>query len=255
MKVINGTANLKDFLVAGMSFDVLQDFNYKEDINTMFRFFESKEASISTANAKQAISDMFNLLDIVSKLPYVPQLCYQYQLHGCTTDPNFLTLHDMIKVITKQEVNDDLTGKNADIYFGNLCKIFCCSNDLELDKCLALFKTIAICSSVYHFIKSKGFYGPTGKFDFWSQLELVTNNLQDEDYCNVALKALASTYEYVILFMDAKQNFVSLVKQIHKLIKSRTDLAMDFQKDMCQLEAVNSSITAVRFCFSTVIVS
>lgn len=118
-------------------------------------------------------------------------------------------------------------------------RILCFSSHTD-PKCLEIFAAVTDSAAFYQFVKEKHFYGKEGQENFLKQYELITAQLQHEDYDEQVLNHLRAAISVISPFMEAT-SFTQLMKDVN-LLNSVNCLK--------QLETVNSNITLIRLWFS-----
>ena len=107
--------------------------------------------------------------------------------------------------------------------------------------CLQIFPVVANSAVFYQFIQEKQFAGEKGQALFQQQYQLITAQLQHEEYDDNVLNQLRAGFVFMSPFMDHEQSFKDLMTKITRL---------DTSHGLKQLETVNENITLVRLWFS-----
>ena len=88
--------------------------------------------------------------------------------------------------------------------------------------------------------------GEKGQAMFQQQYQLITAQLQHEEYNETVLNHLYAAFKFISPFMDTHQNFQQLMSQVTNL---------DVTNEMKQLQTVNTNITLIQLWFSRAEVS
>lgn len=197
---------------------------------------------------KEGIKNMLELCQYSPRILKIPDVCSQYHLVNCENDANLTELIEIVKNVETAETRAKITGKDATDYMRKIQEIFKFTNSSIANKSLKLFAVVANCTEFYQFIQKKGFINDRAAFS--SQVELITAQLQHEDYNEAVLNHLTSAFKYISPFLDTKQNFSQLMNKISRLCREGAGFGRDPQKHFCQLETVNSNITMIQLWFS-----
>ena len=108
-------------------------------------------------------------------------------------------------------------------------------------KHMELFAAIQNSSEFIHFIRENHFDDESGKSVFQQQYQLVTAQLQHEEYEESVLNHLFAAFQLIVPFLNAKQNLSKLLVQVSEL---------DVTSGLKQLETVNSNIALIIHWFS-----
>ena len=80
-----------------------------------------------------------------------------------------------------------------------------------------------------------------GQAIFLQQYQLITAQLQHEEYDEQVLNHLFAAFKVISPFMDAKKSFTELMREV---------TALNAVNGLKQLETVNTNITLIRLWFS-----
>ena len=111
---------------------------------------------------------------------------------------------------------------------------------------LNIFAVVANSTVFYQFIQEKQFVGEKGQALFHQQYQLITAQLQHEEYNDNVLNQLKAAFVLMAPFMDREQSFNSLMTQVKQL---------DTSHGFSQLETINENISLVQLWFSRAEVS
>ena len=197
---------------------------------------------------KEGIKHMLELVEYSPQISKIPDVCSQYQLVNCLHDPGLKELEEIIGKVNTPEYRDTMTGKTATDHIKKIWEIL--NIDSSIAKmCLKIFSVVENCAEFYQFIKKKGFMNDN-RAAFSSQVELITAQLQHEDYNETVLNNLMPAFQYISPFLDTKQSLAELMNEIARLCREGVSFGRDPTKHFCQLETVNSNITMIQLWFS-----
>ena len=123
----------------------------------------------------------------------------------------------------------------------NFIKASLCLEGLADYSCLKVFSAVANGAAFYQFIQEKQFVGEKGQALFHQQYQLITAQLQQEEYDDTVLNQLKAAFVFMTPFMDHEKSLKKLMTQVTQLDTSHGDI---------QLETVNENISLVRLWFS-----
>ena len=262
MSLIRGTAKYKEIFAEGTMEESLQKFDAESEFKIMCGFPGFKEASSANEEGKQGIKNMLELFQYSQQISIIPDVCAQYHLQKCLDDPKIEELKVIANSCKNAEDRAKITGQIASNHMKSIWKILnfegsktdstaaSSENSVLAKKCLKIFPAVANCAEFYQFIKGKGFTTDTGRSAFRSQVQLITAQLQHEDYNETVLNHLTPAFAYITPFLDTEQTLAELMGKIVNLFKDGVGFGRDPRKDFCQLETVNSNITMIQLWFS-----
>ena len=187
--------------------------------------------------------ELLEIFQLPEYIDCIHEICKQYNLSGCIEDPTFIQVLKTSKYLKSAHSKEEMTPIKA-VDVQNELKIWLCNNQPKVS--IELFKTMKHCTPFYDFIQEMKFNGKNGKILFTQQYQLVTNELQHEEYNENMLNHLTAAYDLITPFLDAKQNFKSLMTQVAQL---------DVSNDLSKLWTINENIETIHNWFSKVEVS
>ena len=248
INLIRGTAKFSEIFAEGLFQESLQKFDAEREFNILCGFSEFQELCNANKEGKDGIRNMLELFQYSQQISQIPSVCDQYGLHQCSNDPKLKQLMTIVDSINTPEGRAQVTGQIANNHMQKIRKILKLPNSFVSRKCLKIFPAVANCAEFYQFIKEKGFVNDRTAFS--SQIELITAQLQHEDYNENVLNHLMPAFQYITPFLDTEQNLTELMDKILRLFKDGVGFGRHSQKDFCQLETVNSNITMIQLWFS-----
>ena len=199
---------------------------------------------------------MVNLLKVASRIRVVRCVCEQYQLEKCLDDEDLQKLLLLSDELMTKEGRDSLTPLLAaekmkmDAVRSLLdTKGRAATDDYEY---LNIFAKIADSAEFYHFICEKGFTGEDGQARFNQQYQLITAQLQHEEYDEAVLNLLYAAYKLILPFTLKDQSFHSLLQSVKQMPTAAfpVDTARANTDHLMQIETVNRNINLIRLWFS-----
>jgi len=185
----------------------------------------------------EGISNLLKLLKAMRFITVIKETCEQYHLEECIRDPDFATLIGIMDLRTNEA---ELTLKKATDTMRDIRRILFLKSDDDIEK-LQLFAVINESGEFYHFIREKKFVGDEGQTRFRQQYQLITSQLQHEEYDQFVLNDLYTAFELITPFMDTLQKFHSLMQKVSKVSKTF---------NFSPLKTVNDNISLIILWFS-----
>ena len=213
----------------------------------MCAFPEFQEISAANEEGKEGIKHMLELFQYSEQISVIPKVCSQYQLDQCSKDPKLKELMDIVNSIKTAEDRDNVTGKIANHHMKKIWEILKFDDTSIAKKCLKIFPAVANCAAFYQFIQNKGFANDTSAFR--AKVELITAQLQHEDYNETVLNHLMPAFQCICPFIDKQQSLGDMMNKIIKLYHDGVGFHCDPLRDFCQLEIVNSNIRIIQLWF------
>ena len=248
LSLIRGTAKFEEIFVEGSLEDSLQKLNAEKEFEIICGFSEFQKVFDANEEGKKGIKHMIELFQYSQQISHIPSVCGQFGLCQCLDDPKLKELMQIVDSVKTTEDRTQVTGQIANNHMRRIREILKLPDSVMAKGCLKIFPAVANCAEFYQFIKEKGFTSDRAAFN--SQVELITAQLQHEDYNENVLNHLMPAFQYITPFLDAKQNLTELMDKVLKLFNDGDGFGQDSQKDFCQLETVNSNITMIQLWFS-----
>ena len=239
VKLIQGTAMYSEIIAEGRELK-LESINIETELKTLNNFCAMRLVpEVNGQDGIQGILVMVELLQYTSiHIPSILDVCEQYNLEGCLKDPCLIDLAMLAKAVEESRANltslvavEKMHHVRTSLYFQNP----------EAHHSLSLFPAVANSVPFFQFIRDMKFDNGNGEAVFGQQFQLITAQLQHEEYNQNVLNHLYAAYKFIIPFMDTKQNFSSLMTKVTSL---------DVSGGLKQLETVNRNISHIRLWFS-----
>lgn len=245
---MEGTATFYDIKPL-LTDELLPNWNIDYEFETMSGFSDFQ--NIMT-EGKEGIKDMFELFQFSQQISSIPKVCDQYHLANCLNDPKLKVLEEIINSVKNEEDQAKITGQIASCHMKKIWDVLQFGDDhLKAKRCLKIFPAVSQCAEFYQFIKGRGFTSKdASRYAFRTQVELITAQLQHEDYNERILNHLVPAFHYIVPFLDTKQNLTELLAKIIGLLTDGVGFGRDPSKDFCQLETVSCNISTIQLWFS-----
>ena len=236
VQALNGTASYGDLIAKGKL--NLEDLNIDEELNGLV---ECKHIGWYGKAGLAAIKCLLRLFQFVGYIPIIEQVCQQYQLEVCLNDPLLREVTELAETLQNQETREKITPADAVGKWKVVCKALCIKEDAS-PMCLELFSKVADSADFSIFLKEKHFTGTEGETRFIQEFELITAQLEHNEYHETVLTHLFAAFRFIAPFLNPSH--VSL----NSLMSAVTRL--DLPEGLPQLETVRNNMHLIRFWFS-----
>ena len=249
-QVCNGKANYSQISASGTinleTLDIQREFSILLQ-SKQFGKLPGVDNTPGVDNSLADVRNMVNLLKVSSHIQVVKRVCEQYKLEGCLEDTNLIKLTAIAEELMTEEAKACLTPSSATERIGIVRELLD-TNDYEY---LAIFSKIADSSEFYRFICEKGFTDDSGQARFYQQYQLITAQLQHEEYDEAVLNHLYAAYKLLLPFTVKQQSFHSLLVSVKQLMAASRESTAETTRDYSmQIETVNRNINLIQLWFS-----
>ena len=243
-QVVTGTATYKDLTANGKlelssdTLDIQREFKILGEFlpQLQVKFPECPATDDAGLSQVKSVVELFKFAHHIS---CVHEVFVRYNMKGCSLDPNFSVLLQIKGELEDESKRAKLTLLDAT---DKLCKV---KSILGLKteqqyKCLDFFTAILNCGAFYDFLEEKQFTGDKGKEKFANEYQLVTTQLQHEEYDEAVLNDLGGAFTFIQPFTQKDSALNELMTEI---------LKFDSATAVRQLHTVISNITLIQIWF------
>uniref|UniRef100_A0A1X7SL21 Uncharacterized protein n=1 Tax=Amphimedon queenslandica TaxID=400682 RepID=A0A1X7SL21_AMPQE len=238
LKIVEGTATYSDITAEGAI--KLETINTEKEFSTLRTFSETIEMNRDNLNGLDGVRSMLELFQFTYHIQTIDAVFEQYGLENCRSDPTLKKLLKIMEELRPEGSRAKLTPLEAMEKMSFIKKSLCLQNATSYE-CLNLFPAVANSAAFYQFIRDKQFVGQRGNALFHEQYQLITAQLQHEEYDENVLNHLRVAFECLSPFMESDVSFNELMSRVSRL---------DATHGLKQLETVNENITLIRLWFS-----
>ena len=239
ISLIQGTARYSDIIPEGGELK-LESINTDAEFNTFQAFLATGELvlQVNSHDRLKGVLSMLELFQYTSvHIPTIHGVCEQYKLEGCLKDRTLRELIILAEEVERRKAN--LIPLEA---VDTMCLV---KKSIGLTTpgsyhSLGLFAAVANSVAFIQFVRDMKFDSEEGQAVFGQQYQLITAQLQHEEYNEDVLNDLYAAYKFILPFTDTKQNFTSLMSKVTSL---------DVSCGLKQLQSVNSNITLIHQWF------
>ena len=239
MKLMQGTAAYSEIVAEGEL--NLEKLDIEREFSALHSFSAYLKLPLASYEGLSGVRSMLELFQYVHHVRTIHSVCEQYQLQGCLEDPELVELLRLVEDLDQEENRAKLTPLDASKKMEAVKKTLCLRSSRASPHCLELFTAVRDSAAFYQFVRDKRFIGEKGQAVFRQQYQLITAQLQHEEYDETVLNHLYAAFKFIGPFMDTHQSFHGLMSQVTSL---------EVTSGLKQLETVNINITLIRLWFS-----
>ena len=238
-KIMLGTATYSEIIADDEG--MLQCLDIEQEFSILQEYGLQSNMTGNSCEGLDGVRSMLELFQYSTHINNIRSVCEQYKtLEGCCNDPRLMQLTTFMEDHVKSEDRSKLTPLEA-MEKMRLVKEILCLWEKKSSKCLNIFAAMSYSAAFYQFVRDKQFYGQQGQVIFRQQYELITAQLQHEEYNESVLNHLLVAFKIITIFMDSKKNFTELMQEL---------MALNVAHGFKELDTVNSNITLIRLWFS-----
>ena len=243
VKLVQGTATYSEITTEGEL--NVEKLDIEREFSVVHSFLAYLELSVHSYQRLTGSRNMLELFQYVHYIRTIHNVCEQYQLQECLEDPHLVELCQLAENLDLEENCTKLTPFDASEKMDWVRKKLFLGNKTS-PQCLKLFTAVSDSAAFYQFVRNKWFVGENGQAVFQQQYQLITAQLQHDEYDETVLNHLYAAFKIIEPFMDTRQTFQQLMSHVKSL---------DVTDGLKQLETVNSNITLIQLWFSRAEVS
>ena len=219
----------------------------QKEMEVLQNFSEYKTSDVSSFLAK--IDDVKTLLLFQSSIESVVTLCNRFELKSCLNDQTFNKVKSINDVLQSEDRKLQMQLSEASDYLKTIRQVFKSSavesfTDEKRKPYLELIAELAESEKFHLFLKSHRFLSERGLFH--NKLQLVTTQLQEEEYGSEVIDQLLPAFT-LLSPLDENIEFPALIDHIFQ-----QENPSHYKK---QLQMVNSSMEGIHAWFSGIDVS
>ena len=238
LKILKGTATYSDIIADGaLKLEVL---NTGQEFGILRKFSDLLEMNRNNCEGLDGMRSMLELFQFTYHIDQIKRVCEQYGLEKCLEDDSLKKLIMIVEEFETEKSRANLTPLQATDKMAYIKEALCLEERTNYN-CLELFPAVAGSAAFYQFIKDKQFVGQKGQTLFHEQYQLITAQLQHEEYDENVLNHLRAAFEFIAPFMESHITFHELMSKVTKL---------DTTNGLKQLETVNENIILITLWFS-----
>ena len=243
LKIMLGEATFSEIIMGDRL--MLQKLEIEGEFTILSKYVQVAGLPDTHCKGLSGVQSMLELFQYATHIKNIRLACEQYHLKNCLDDPLLEELTKIMQDHTTEEGMSEMTPLMAIEKMKRVKEILCLEGRAS-SRCLDLFQAIMDSAAFYQFVRDKQFYGLRGEANFVQQYQLITAQLQHEEYDDQVLNHLYAAFKVISPFVDTEKNFTELMKAV---------MALNIASGLKQLETVNTNITLIRLWFSRAEVS
>lgn len=236
-KIVTGEFNYLETIGEDLEQNLMEII---KEFDIMSQCYKMETDMTGVDSIRGGIKSMLELLQYVPHVENIRSVLEQYQFDKCLNDPQFDELTSILQKLQTKEEMSKITPVVASEMMKRVKQILC-FKDSTHSECLDIFPAIARSAKFYQFMKDKQFYGQQGQVIFLQQYNLITAQLQHEQYDETVLNHLRAAFVVISPFMDTETNLSELMKKVTELNAPNV---------LKQLRTVNTNLNLIKLWFS-----
>ena len=237
IKLMQGTAAYSDIIAKGKL--NLEKLDIKQELSTLRRSAMHLKLPVGSYEGLGSVRSMLELFQYIHHFQTIHSVCEQFRLQGCLRDRQLIELCELVEKLSSEESRAKLTPLEASRKMERVRDILCQASPSSLE----LFTVVGDSTEFYQFVRDKQFVREKGQAVFQQQYQLITAQLQHEEYNETVLNHLYAAFKIIEPFMDQDQSFHQLISQVTRL---------DVTNGLKQLKTVNTNIILIQLWFSRI---
>ena len=235
LKIVQCTVTYSDIIGNGAL--QLETINTEAEFSILRKFLVM---DCEHSEGLEGVRCMLELFQFTHHIDKIHSVCHQYGLTKCLEDETLKSLMIIIQDLKSEKNRSSLKPLEAIEKMRVIKKALCLGEHTKYN-CLDLFSAISDSPAFYQFIRDKQFMGNRGQNIFREQYQLITAQLQHEEYDENVLNHLRAAFEFIAPFMEQDISFKELMIKV---------IQLETTHGLKQLETVNENITLIRLWFS-----
>ncbi len=223
----------------------LENLDIDKEFTLIEKYFASVQKSFDCRQGLDGVKSLLELFQYSKHVGHILNTCQQYKLDRCLKDEDLLELQRLVEPVESEQSRSKTSLIQATDSMKHIKQLLCferrkCSNYLEV------FPAVADCVEFFQFLHEEYFYDDHGRARFHEQVQLVTAQLQHEEYNERVLNHLVAAYNVMLPFLHSEQSFEDLMTKVASL---------DVTSGLKQLVTVRENIMLIQLWFSRTKVS
>lgn len=239
LRLIQGNAMYTEIIASGSLNLRCMDIDCEFAI--LNSYAEYAKIDMQDAEGLQGMQAMLQLFQYARHINVIHNVCGQFGLEACLEDEDLKELMQLANMLDEAETENILTAKDAIEKMKRVTELLCLDSR-QNHRFLDLFAAVSDSADFHQFIvQEKQFVEESGRELFVQQYQLITTQLQHEEYKEVVLNHLFAAFKMIMPFTQKGLSFRALMAKVSELN------AYDGRR---QLDTVNRNINLIRLWFS-----
>ena len=238
LRLIVGNASYMEIVAEGSL--SLRSLDIDLEFSILGQYVDFSQINPGNAEGLDGVKAMLQLFQYTRHIKVIHSVCNQYSLVNCLEDPNLKELVGLVDDLELEENRDKLTANDAIEKMKKVTQVLCLEAG-QNPRFLDIFSAVQDSADFHRFVvHEKKFVGKSGQELFQQQFQLITTQLQHEEYNEAVLNHLFAAFKLITPFTDTEQNFTQL------MISVASRKPVDARR---QLDTVNRNINLIRLWF------
>ena len=240
-------------LIGNISYEDLTQLSSGWDEDTLKSQFEALSTYHFEGVSDDQVVDMGGIKHIIcfqqfrDFLELFEEVCRLYNLSRCLHAAEMGEIFMYLAIMQSKEHMMRLTSKEAIAYSAKIRSCLHLQNESTGRECVQLFEVVRQSENFVKFLRDKRMFGESGSRQFEQNVQLITANLQYEEFQEDVLNNLRIAYEFISPFLDPDIERTQFMKQIHHVCGlDHKVLIAPFN----QLKIVNENIDLIYLWFT-----
>ena len=236
-RIVRGDDNLNyGEITAGESLDV-KCFDIECEFNNFAKWLKLNKDDCKGA---QSVKCLLKVVQFSKLARTLDSLCQRFKLKGWDDNPLKKELYDIVAIFEDQQEKHSFTLSTALEWWKSIHISLGMQPDMDM-KWLELLSQLNKCADFHHFLENQHFTGMNGEVLFTQQFQLITDQLQHEDYNEQVLICLFAAFQ---LFLPLFDPDLTLPLFVASLMKHEISAVVS------QLQTVKKNMNQIRLWFA-----
>ena len=243
------------FLTGSLSYEDLQYLINAQgleenDLELQFQVvarYPFKEVASDQIVHMGGIKDILCFQQFTGFLTLLEELCKLYGLSQCLNNVKMKEIFQCLSVLQSSEQMMQLTSKEAAEYISSIRRHLHLPRGSTGGQCIQLFDIVRQSENFVQFLRERKFYGALGARQFEQNVQLITANLQYEEFQENVLNNLRIAYEFVSPFLDPDIEMNDFLEQVHNVCGHDHNVVV---APFSQLKIANENIELIYLWFT-----
>ena len=187
------------------------------------------------------VKNLMKLIQYAPSLKAIQSACQVFELKTCQTEKKYHQLAREADSLIKKDYQSQLTVPDATEKWDYILNLL--GMDESNYHCLKLFPMASKLEGFLDFLKLLKFFGEAGQVRFQQLFELVTPQIQQDEFEQEVINSLYGSFKLVSPLLYQEQSFEALLMSVKRLS------SLDMHNAVIQLEVVKTNITMIQTWF------
>lgn len=234
LKVMSGSATYQEVTANGAL--KLESLDIEVELEGVLIFVGKNKEDVK--ESLSALKSLLKLFQFPKTFDTIKTLCEQLSLQNCVEDSQLNELQEIAEKLASDEQKAVITTTEAKKLWNRVERILGDTRNL-----MRLFLKVLENVDFFFFLRDHHFLGENGEQYFREKVQLITAQLQHEEYNDTVLNHLLAAYRYFSIFANSEQSFSNLLTLV-------SGLELSANTDLSQLDTAKTNMHLVHFWFT-----